>query len=103
MPSTAPDDGVMSPLDQYHHDLLFAADRIARAVRTENLDAISAEIETALAAPVPDGGPDPVRAVIVALAVQIDPDTAPLRKRMAWTLDINAVNEVPRPTRGLVA
>lgn len=73
----------LDPLDQYHHGLVLAADRIADATRTQDLHVIFREIDTALAAPVPGGVYDAGTAVLVALAAQVDVATRQT-DRLAW-------------------
>lgn len=92
---------VHRPVDAFAHQMLAAADRIAQAHRTEDLTVIEREIAAALAIPAPPGGPDPVRTLIGALAVQIDTGV-PWRERFAWTLDVAAVAPVEplRPSSG---
>lgn len=77
---------------------MLAADRIAWAVRAEDPEVIRAVIAAALAHEVPPGGPNPVYALITALAVQIDPETRPVRDRIAWTFDVEAINTAPGRT-----
>ncbi len=77
-------------LDDYLTSMLRAADRLANAMRTEDPDLIGRYVDEALHVPAPPGAPAGLRALIYALAVQVDTDV-PWRERFAWTFDIAAV------------
>ena len=97
-------------LDEYCHRMLFAAERIATATRSEDPSTVAAEIREALAVPAPHAAPalcscavprlDPaaVYTLLAALAVQVDVDETTVRQRSAWTLDIAAITPVPPRT-----
>ncbi len=97
-------------LDEYCRRLLFAAERIANATRTEHRPTIEAEIGAALAIPHPAPSPTPcscdvprldpaaVYALMAALGVQVDVEERTTRERVAWTLDIAAICPVPPRT-----
>jgi hypothetical protein len=98
--------------DQRHHDLLTAADRLAIGVRTEDPETIRvlayqalgfdphADAPCACSVPVSIPLQDAVDA-LVAMAVQVNTDVE-FRRRMAWTLDVDAVNDVPVHQRASV-
>jgi hypothetical protein len=89
----------MSELDAYHHAALFATDRLAQAMRTEDHETIAAVLADAKSIHVPAGAPDLMDTLLLGAVLQIDPDGPGLRERVAWSLDIDAINDVPAHQR----
>lgn len=83
--TASPDD-----IDFFFEEMLRASDRVAEATRTEDPAVLDREITEALRTLAPPGAPSAARALIAALAVQVD-TCVPWRERFAWTLDIDAV------------
>jgi hypothetical protein len=92
-----------APPEDYYRELLFTADRVVQAARTEDPDTIRAVVLAALEVPAEPacGCAVPARVdlqravdMLCALAVQVDADV-PVRVRAAWTLDVDAINDPP--------
>ena len=77
----------MTPIELWHHQLTMAAARMAIAVRTENPDTVAAVLAAELDRRPPPGGVDVVTGLLLALSIQV-PDDVPVRRRVAWSLDI---------------
>jgi hypothetical protein len=88
-PAEVPED----PTEVYLHQLLIASDRFVQGLRTEDPEVADRALKDCLNIPAPDGV-DPYRALFYALGIQPDADN-PLRKRIAWTYDIAAINPPP--------
>lgn len=72
-----------TPREVYAEQLAHLSVLIVGAVHDEGPDAVLAALAAALSVPVPDGGVDPVTALVTVLAAQIDPTTT-TGARLGW-------------------